>query len=874
MHSPFSLVLLLLFAQCISSSPPTKRSYSTHDYWVIEHNPSAGASLGDCTRELGLEVVEKVGELQNLWLVRSAKVPTRSTQDTAVAKYHKLRARATSDDSAHAFTTRLDDRQLARRIVSAINYFEKQVPRQRNKRGNVFRAPPPVPPEDVDPTSSSAIAARLGFDDPLFTKQWHIVNDEYPEHMMNVTSVWEMGITGEGVITSLVDDGLDYRSKDLAENFDPEHSYDFNDHTNLPTPVLSDDRHGTRCAGQIAAAKNDVCGVGLAYGSKVAGVRILSGPISDVDEAAALNYGFHNVSIYSCSWGPPDDGKSMEGPGYVIQKAVVHGIQNGRGGKGSIFVFASGNGAALGDQCNFDGYTNSIYSVTVAAVDYKGLHPYYSEPCAANMVVAYSSGSGKQIVTTDVGEDACTSGHGGTSAAAPNAAGVFSLALQARPDLTWRDIQHLCVLYAQIINPDDPDWEKTATGRLYSYKYGYGQLNAYAFVTAAQNWQLVKPQAWFHPSAIQINNGSLLEEEGEMLGGEPIIPGGINSTFTVTREMLEEHNLEAVEHLTIRVWISHTKRGDVEVELISPNGIRSVLAAPRAQDHAQSGFRGWRFMTVKHWGENPIGEWMITVSDQSSDKISGTFHGWRLMFWGSASDPSKAKTYVLPTSEHLLPSPEEEESVESPTPSSTKSHPKPTSGLPDDHDTAEGEADRPAFHGPSTTPSMTPTPDEGWFSDMSNLVSNSKWFFGALGAAMCFGIGAGIFLWRRRLRRRVAYSSLAVDEVAMSRVPGSTHSGPRAKELYDAFGELSDNEDADGEMGLHSTHQPLDQSVGVGFHSRFLDDDDPAPSMPTTIYRDELPAGADDEHHQLVAKKRSDSPESGSRSSWEHASQE
>lgn len=37
-------------------------------------------------------------------------------------------------------------------------------------------------------------------------------------------------------------------------------------------------------------------------------------------------------------------------------------------------------------------------------------------------------------VTTDVGEDKCSSNHGGTSAAAPNAAGVFALALQARWD--------------------------------------------------------------------------------------------------------------------------------------------------------------------------------------------------------------------------------------------------------------------------------------------------------------------------------------------------------------------------------------------------------------------------------------------------------
>jgi kexin len=175
-------------------------------------------------------------------------------------------------------------------------------------------------------------------------------------------------------------------------------SYDYNDHEDLPTPKLSDDHHGTRCAGQISAVKNNVCGVGIAYGSKVAGVRILSGPISDIDEAASLNHHYQNTSIYSCSWGPPDDGKSMDKPSYIIERAILNGIQRGRGGKGSIFVFASGNGALSGDQCNFDGYTNSIYSVTISAIDYKGLHPTYSEPCAANLLVAYSSGSGNHIV--------------------------------------------------------------------------------------------------------------------------------------------------------------------------------------------------------------------------------------------------------------------------------------------------------------------------------------------------------------------------------------------------------------------------------------------------------------------------------------------
>lgn len=194
--------------------------------------------------------------------------------------------------------------------------------------------------------------------------------------------------------------------------------------------------------------------MGVAYDSKISGVRILSGAISDADEAAALNYNFNDpvtpTHIYSCSWGPPDDGRSMEAPSNLIQKAVLNGIEYGRKGKGSIFVFASGNGAGSGDQCNFDGYTNSIYSVTVSAVDSKGQHPYYSEPCAANMIVAYSSGGGHNIVrqfmvlynypiltqsfkhTTDVGKRKCTGGHGGTSAAAPLAVGVFALALQAR----------------------------------------------------------------------------------------------------------------------------------------------------------------------------------------------------------------------------------------------------------------------------------------------------------------------------------------------------------------------------------------------------------------------------------------------------------
>ena len=40
----------------------------------------------------------------------------------------------------------------------------------------------------------------------------------------------------------------------------------------------------------------------------------------------------------------------------------------------------------------------------------------------------------------------CTLRHSGTSAAAPEAAGVFALALDANKNLTWRDVQVVILL--------------------------------------------------------------------------------------------------------------------------------------------------------------------------------------------------------------------------------------------------------------------------------------------------------------------------------------------------------------------------------------------------------------------------------------------
>jgi kexin len=223
MRLPLTLLLLVIAHHSAVAVDPAKRHYSTHDYYVLEHDPRAGGSLDDIIRVLGVELVEQAGELCDHWLVMTerSQAPLRarnaaSDSDPVLAALERLRARADGAGES-LFARHSIKRQHARRLASSIRYLSRQTPRQRVKR-----APPPipVPEEPVDANNTARnIALRMNILDPLFTQQWHIVNDDSPHHMMNVTPVWDMGITGKGVISALVDDGLDYRSGDLAANF-------------------------------------------------------------------------------------------------------------------------------------------------------------------------------------------------------------------------------------------------------------------------------------------------------------------------------------------------------------------------------------------------------------------------------------------------------------------------------------------------------------------------------------------------------------------------------------------------------------------------------------------------------------------------------
>lgn len=75
-----------------------------------------------------------------------------------------------------------------------------------------------------------------------------------------------------------------------------------------------------------------------------------------------------------------------------VRLALGNGTKNGRGKRGSIFVKSAGNGREAGDNCAFEEMCNSIFTITVGAIDKDHLPSYYSEACTSVLVSAYSDG--------------------------------------------------------------------------------------------------------------------------------------------------------------------------------------------------------------------------------------------------------------------------------------------------------------------------------------------------------------------------------------------------------------------------------------------------------------------------------------------------
>jgi len=398
---------------------------------------------------------------------------------------------------------------------------------------------------------------------------------------------------------------------------DPEGSYDVNDNDDDPMPRYDDrleNRHGTRCAGEVAAVINNRrCVVGIAYNAKIGGIRMLDGEVTDAVEAKSLALNSAHIDIYSSSWGPEDDGRTLDGPAPLAQQAFEDGIRNGRQGKGSIFVWASGNGGRSNDSCNCDGYTNSIYTLSISAATENRHVPYYSEACSSTMATTYSSGATgreRMITTTDL-RHGCAKQHTGTSASAPLAAAICALVLEANSNLTWRDLQHIVIATARPNGLLATDWRTNGVGRNVSHSFGYGLMDAGGMVRLARTWRNVPEQ---HTCSVRVSRARR----------------SINTADTITVPIevdgcgrLPHARVSFLEHVQARISLIAPKRGDVQIFLTSPAGTRSQLLARRERDLDRNGFRDWSFMTTHMWGERAAGVWYLQIENSG---WRGTLH--------------------------------------------------------------------------------------------------------------------------------------------------------------------------------------------------------------------------------------------------------
>lgn len=550
-------------------------------------------------------------------------------------KCHHVRKRSTvQDDEAHKA---LEDHD-------SISWAEQQQVKTRVKRqgyqgypyqGGYERMPHPAPyeaPQFLAPYEDSQ-----HFNDQRWPLMWYLNRGGKLD--MNVQGAWSEGITGKGVTVTILDDGIERTNPDLVANYDIEASFDVNQNDRDPTPrydLTNSNRHGTRCAGEVAAtANNSVCGVGVAFGAGIGGVRMLDGDVTDAVEARSLSLNSQHIDIYSASWGPDDDGKTVDGPGKLATRAFVEGITNGRRGHGSIFVWASGNGGRDHDNCNCDGYTNSVWTLSVSSATENGLIPWYSEACSSTMATTYSSGSSgeRKIITTDL-HQGCTSSHTGTSASAPLAAGIIALVLEANPNLGWRDVQHITVRNSHVANLRATDWRINGVGRNFSHSYGYGIMDTSAMVTMARNWTNAPEQK------ISMVKASI---------GPVSVPG--KTKRSAKMEVKDAGDVAFLEHVQAHVTLIASRRGDVQLNLISPAGTRSQLLARRPHDSSRAGFNDWPFLTVFSWGENPIGTWELEV--QNDGRYQVDLRAWAMTFHGTSTDPQPPP----PTPAPVAPSP-------------------------------------------------------------------------------------------------------------------------------------------------------------------------------------------------------------------------
>ncbi len=471
-------------------------------------------------------------------------------------------------------------------------------------------------------------------EDALFTDQWHLENLGQEGGTVgedaNVVPLWHGGSSGEGLIVAIVDDGMEIFHEDLEQNAVPGMSYDYLDGDTDPTGGF----HGTCVAGVVGAVgDNKIGGKGAAPRVDLVAYNLLQNN-DTVNQTDAMVRNAEIVAISNNSWGAPDGLGVPIASDQFWREAVVNGLDIGRGGLGTIYLWAAGNGHP-DDNANLDGHANFLGVIAIAAVGDDGKRASYSEIGANVLVCAHSMGRDNHGITTtdrtgteglndgdqpgDYDDSKYTKLFNGTSSSTPLASGALALVLETNPFLGWRDVRKVLALSARKNDPQDADWNTNGAGYDVNHKYGFGAVDAEAAAELATTWT------------------NLPELEGVTAG--PFFPGlpipDNSSQGATAAVVIQDSGIHRIEFVRVTVNVpDHPWIGDLDIELTSPAGTVSKLAVMHDFDIPDVQYEWWSFTTVRHLDEPADGTWMQRSRDLEAG-ATGTFDAWALEVFGT-----------------------------------------------------------------------------------------------------------------------------------------------------------------------------------------------------------------------------------------------
>jgi subtilisin-like proprotein convertase family protein len=437
--------------------------------------------------------------------------------------------------------------------------------------------------------------------DATFNLQWHLLNTSLPIADVNAEGAWALGYTGAGVTIGILEGGIQSNHPDLAANYNAAASQTGGSATS----------HGTSCAGIAAAVGNNSIGVaGLAYAAQV------SQQIYGSSTQTANGFKFRNDlnDVKSNSWGPADNG-TITYLSTVERVAIEQTVNDGRGGLGTILCWAAGNGGT-GDRVEYDPYASNRRVLAIGGVGDLDRRSSFNELGSSMLVVTHTSGNTRGTRTTNSGSG-YTSNFGGTSSASPLAAGAVGLALEANPDLTWRDVMHVLIESARKVDPTNSLWTTNAAGYDINYNYGFGAIDAEQLVLTAASWTNVAPE---------VSATSGVQTVGVA------VPDNNTTGVTQTVNIAEDIKIEAVE---LVLNLTTTYVGDYQVTLTSPQGTESILAVRR--NDSNDNYTNYIFTSHRPFGESSAGDWTVRVQDLASGD-PGTWVNYTVNVYGTENN--------------------------------------------------------------------------------------------------------------------------------------------------------------------------------------------------------------------------------------------